>query len=238
MKKTLFLIAILASAPLCSAQRTGAATANGNCNIVISGNNDTLPSATLLSNRCGLSKEQTDKIVKLLNAVFAKRDAAIMNGKLDELLEIANRPEIVINGPVQGNVAGVNNGQQVVNYEGHPVKVTTQFDVPQPETKAGEHPRTAAKFYTDFPWENGQFAIICDRPCHTDNNSVCGLEGYNRTSWGAFSGQPNVGVLMFGRQFPAGVICLTSVTSEDDTPVKITGVFTLTAPTTPPKDHQ
>jgi hypothetical protein len=132
------------------------------------------------------------------------------------------------------NCAGINNGQQIVNkYEGVPVNVTTSFDVPQPTPSKDGHPRTAAKFYIDVPWKSGLFAIVCDRPCHSDNDSVCGLPGYNQPSWGTIPNEPNLAVLNFGRQFPAGFWRKTSVTSNDESPVIIIRVATLNAPSKP-----
>jgi hypothetical protein len=90
-------------------QTTGKASANGTCNAVNTGNSSTLRV------QCGVGKNQAEKIIRLLNAVLAKRDALQINAKLDELLDIANRPGIVINGPFQGNAAGINYGQQVFN---------------------------------------------------------------------------------------------------------------------------
>jgi hypothetical protein len=97
---------------------TGKATASGTCAVSHSGNND-----TIIIKNCGIGKEQADKIVKMLTAVLAYQKNNDRDAKLDELLELARRPQIIINGTVQGNVAGVNNGQQVYNQLGEPPSI-------------------------------------------------------------------------------------------------------------------
>jgi hypothetical protein len=112
-----FFVVVVGLASI-QAQQTGAATASGTCNIAISGNNNTLPSATLLSNRCGLSTEQVLQIVKLLNTVFTKRDAAQISAKLDELIELASKPSQTQNCVGSNCVQGTNYGSQTYNQYG------------------------------------------------------------------------------------------------------------------------
>jgi hypothetical protein len=133
-----------------------------------------------------------------------------------------------------GNCAGINNGQQIVNQYGDPpVKITASLDTPQPPPSPTGHPRASVKFYTDRNDNDGQFAVICDHACNAV--SMCGLEGYNQGEWGKIPGQPDVAAFLFHRQFPAAHWCVLTVESEDDQPVKIIAVKTLTLTNQPPK---
>jgi hypothetical protein len=122
-----FLMTFLMAFPLYSVgQTTGNATATGNCNIVISGNNNTVSSAYLQSNQCGLGKEQLDKLIRLLNGTLTKRDAAGINAKLDELLQIAERgQQTTVNAPVNQQNSGECN-QQVVGGNNNSVECAPQ----------------------------------------------------------------------------------------------------------------
>lgn len=114
------IFVILVGSFSAQAQKTGTATASGVCSIAISGNDNTLPSAALQANYCGLSTVQMMKIVSLLNTLFTKRDANQINAKLDELIALARKEgqQTVVNAPVtQSNIGGCN--QQVVGGNGN-----------------------------------------------------------------------------------------------------------------------
>jgi hypothetical protein len=128
MLRNLFAASLLYSSVLFAQNvtNTGKATASGTCAVSHSGNNDVIS-----INNCGIGKQQADKIVEMLKAVLANQKNDERDSKLDEMVELARRPQIVINGPVQGNVAGINNGQQVFNQLGEPPtikQVVAQID--------------------------------------------------------------------------------------------------------------
>jgi hypothetical protein len=116
---------VLAIAASGYAQSPGKPTAIGNCNIVISGNNNTVQTANALTGRCGIGKEQGNKIIQLLNTVLAKKDVGEINAKLDQLIAMAAKPALIVNCGNAGNCAGTNNGTQVYNQYGAPKLLMT-----------------------------------------------------------------------------------------------------------------
>jgi hypothetical protein len=126
------LVLLLATIPAIGQPKNGNATANGNCSIAISGNNNSTPIARDLTGNCGIGKEQGDKIIKLLNAVLAKKDLAQMSLKLDELLRVASQPiQIYQNtsGPNSPNIAGNGNQVTYTNTSQLPVLSKTQIQL-------------------------------------------------------------------------------------------------------------
>jgi hypothetical protein len=85
--------------------QTGSATAKGDCAVSHSGNYDTIK-----IENCGIGKEQGDKIIRLLRASLTKKDLAQINAKLDELIELAEKPTTQIQNCVGSNC--VQNGNQ------------------------------------------------------------------------------------------------------------------------------
>jgi hypothetical protein len=105
------LVLLLATIPAISQSKNGTATANGQCSIAISGDNNTVPTAKEMESACGVGKEQLEKIITLLNGVLTKRDLKQLNAKLDELIQIANKPvQICSNNIMSACVAGDNFG--------------------------------------------------------------------------------------------------------------------------------
>jgi hypothetical protein len=114
-----------------------------------------------------------------------------------------------------------------------PIRVTTSFDVPQPAPSEDGHPRASFRFYTDKTWIEGKFAIICDHECHL-TPQMCGLPGMNPgTEWGLVN--DTVPAIDFHRDFPSATYCLLTVESNDNEPVKVTAVKTLTLTNQKPK---
>jgi hypothetical protein len=128
----------------------------------------------------------------------------------------------------EGSACAQGPGSQATfnQYGAPPIKVTASLDTPQPPPSSTGHPRASVKFYTDRNDDDGQFAVICDRACKAV--SLCSLPGFNQGDFGSIPDRPDVAAFVFKRQFPAAYWCVLTVESEDDQPVKILGVKTLT----------
>lgn len=245
------LVSLIASAAILStaqAQKTGSATAIGNCNIVISGNSNTLPVANLRSDRCGLAKDQADKIVKLLNAVYTKRDAAQVNVKLDELIELASKPS-------EMNCVGSNcvqNGTQN-NYDDRTYGVPkplpnivglsqTQIaatprpaDPPKPRPGMPQNdtqyfPGVTVTFSVDAPFANPMFVVYCDRPCRPVRIFFVDAQGMGGFAGSGFpflgTNHPNIWVTEYGMQnmLTPGRFAQVELRSLDSEPISIVRV--------------
>jgi hypothetical protein len=216
------LVGIIVASAQTPAAKTGPAKAVGGCAVSHSGNND-----TIVIKNCGVGVAEIRKMENLLSELL--KDRAAFDLKADELLTLAASPSVYVNcSENSGNCSGINSGQQVITYNSPPVEVTTSFEnVERPKLSPEGRPRATAKFYVNRPWDSGLFAVVCDRPCHGYDESVCSFEGYSRPSWGYFTGEPNIVVLQFNRQVPAATWCRTAVESEDKELVHIVKVVLL-----------
>ncbi len=102
-----------------------------------------------------------------------------------------------------------------------PAKITTS-NVRKIAAGADGHPRAAIDFYTDRPDDYGQFEVSCDRACIPVD--VCILIGQNTTKFATVPDEPDIGVFLFQRQFPATTWCTLTVESRDEKPIEITAV--------------
>jgi hypothetical protein len=122
----LFLLTVAS----CLAQTAGSGKpeTRGSCSPAVTGDNN-----TFIFRYCGTDPEEGKRILRLLKAVA--QGETLANGKLDEVLEILNKPTklIVINNSA---LAG---------------------------TK--EHRQATIRFYTEDPVDRGQFEVECDRAC-------------------------------------------------------------------------
>ena len=130
MRLALAILLLFASCGSALAQKaTGTATTKAPCSPAVTGDHNTFKFTY-----CGDDPAEQKRIFRLLQAVASGE--LVTNTKLDEILEILNRP----------------------------TKITKSapFRVAAP---AGAHPRTAVNFHTDDPVDRGQFEVICDRAC-------------------------------------------------------------------------
>jgi hypothetical protein len=204
MRNTLVSLTLLVISTICLGQtKNGTATANGQCSIAISGNNNTVPTAKSFLDSCGIGKEQGEKIIQLLNTVFAKRDAVQINAKLNELIEIAKKPVSQVLNCVGSNC--VQNGSQF-NYDertyGVPKPLPDVINLRTDLVPSDSNPGVTVTFGINKPFSNPMFAIYCDRPCMPQAFSFGDGQGH---SW--WSGQdspflstnsPNIWVTQYG----------------------------------------
>lgn len=127
-----FTLAILAAAlPIPALAQPGSATANGMCSLANTGS-----SVSNVTIHCGIGQEQGQKMLAVLNKILANQlDFAVVMGKLDEIeaAQKAATQSTNVNCPNNaGNCAGVNNGQQVIQYG------------PVPFSLSGEQVKTAS----------------------------------------------------------------------------------------------
>jgi hypothetical protein len=124
MRTTLNTLLLLLLAVSTSAQtpKTGNATAAGTCNLANSGSN-----VTHIHIDCGIGQQQGKKIIELLNRALGNKDIAIINTKLDELIQVASRPATsnTLNCTGSNCVQGNNYGSQVLNQFGAPKLIMT-----------------------------------------------------------------------------------------------------------------
>jgi hypothetical protein len=108
----------------------------------------------------------------------------------------------------------------------HPIPHLSSFPDDRTDVRNG-HPMTFVKIKLDGLFDNPRFAVICDRPC---KGVELGVSGHSQLCNASIPGKPNFGVIypIAPNPFPAFVEAEFGVSSEDDVPVKILAVKTLT----------
>jgi len=201
------------------AQKPAGASATGNCNIVISGSNNTVTPATL-KGTCtnGITKEQADKFVQMLNAVLTKKDAALINAKLDELLKTASQPTFLQQCKDSACAQGPG-AQATLNQFGPPEpQITFTIDQADPERF-----RVRIRAVAETEWPNAALVVKCDRPCSGRDPERDGPTNYVATNEWVDPNNPNWAVLKI--VLPAVLAKGTNLTwwvySNDGKPINI-----------------
>jgi hypothetical protein len=131
MKIAFVVLLVFASCGLSFGQQTtGNATTEAPCSPAVTGGSNN----TFVFRYCGSDPEEAKRIRRLLDAIA--NGELVTNAKLDQVLEILNRPT--------------------------KMSVSASFVVAAP---AGGHPRAAVNFSTEDPVDRGQFEVVCDRAC-------------------------------------------------------------------------
>jgi len=233
-----------------TAQGAGPATANGTCNIAISGSNNTILSARM-DGQCGegISAAQAEKIVRLLNTLFSKKDGAQINAKLDELIEVAGKPSQALNCIGSNCVQnGILNNYDNRQY-GAPKPPPEIIDfsqtsappeegvAPGPSGSSGEwgpvaHPGVSMLFRVSAAFARPMFAVRCDHPCVASGFGV--RSSPDGGEYTAFSGaiplyrtsDPDVAVFGLGQVDPLmpNMTVHLTVRSVDSTPITVVAV--------------
>jgi hypothetical protein len=185
MKITQFVIATILSGYVALSQtNTGNVKQTGSCNAGNSGNNSTVTVTCT-----GIGKEQGDKIIKILNAALAQGD--LVNAKLDQLIDLANKPVQILNcvgsncvqGGTQNNYDNRTYGTRIpppaitgFHAEALPSSPIPTLDPKDPDysnqllqqsgvRKFDFNRGTQITFTVVSDFFNPMFAIWCDRPC-------------------------------------------------------------------------
>jgi hypothetical protein len=110
-----FLMLIALTGTIAVAQQqvkpeTSPATVNGSCSVANSGSNNKIDI------RCGIDREQAQKLVRLMNRVLAAKDQTAIMQKLDEILAAQSKSEKpVCDSTTMSNCALNNYGNQTIN---------------------------------------------------------------------------------------------------------------------------
>src|ERR1035437_5717331 len=225
----MFLFSIAAQA------QTGSAVAIGRCNLANSGNNN---SHVVIN--CGIGREQGKKIIELLNRALASKDLAQINAKLDELLQVAERPtpeQICIS----GNCATTNNGSQSINYSTPhpPPRITFTQQQLDPVANANamqksinpgiEHPGVQVTITLGEVFFNPAFIIKCSVPCAYSTSVVNGASSAQPLD---SPEDPTIAGVAYTipSQMYAGTIVTILLRSKDERP----GTATVVQPYIPP----
>lgn len=236
MRTAIFGLALISLCPcLATSQGSGPATANGDCSIAISGNNNLIPVATIQASRCGLAKEQMNKIIKLLNTILSNKDANQINTKLDELILIADKPA---NNQTCVGSNCVQNGS-LTNYDNRqfgapqppPVVTITKIEELSPlqpseashEGDLKQNPGTVVTFTIDRVFSTPIFVVFCDRPCQATDAAL--LDGASAPK-PLQTSNPSITGISLGAMSPVlpGESMTVNIRSMDKNPIKVLGI--------------
>jgi hypothetical protein len=217
------LVAILHGSSIAQTQKTGNATAT-TCSSATTGNNNKVVIT------CGIGREQGKKIIEILNHALASRDLATINSKMDELLQVAVRQPVLNQTCISGNCAGVNNGNQNINYATpHPPPQISSTQEPlaakadandmQKSMQPGiDRPGVRVTVTLSEVFYNPAFIVRCSVPCIFSGQSVNGVSSVQ--TLGSPTDPKIVGVAYTTpSQMMAGTILTLDLRSQDDTPI-------------------
>jgi len=225
-----FLVALsaLMAVPCWSQTTTGKATTSGPCSPAVSGNNNQF------TIKCpGINEEKGKRMLEILNKILANElDPEQVMAKLDEILKAVGTGSPIQNCPNGNCIGRDNNGLAVVNNYGLPLPNVTWTVVPMVDLgKPTTHPAVCLKMNIDKMFADPKFAVFCDRPCKSvgDELNVRG-GGYIQTEWGIIPDHPDVAGFVIDQPnpLPASSEFTACVESQDDEPVRILSVKTLT----------
>lgn len=100
--------------------------------------------------------------------------------------------------------------------------ITVSHDIPQPSTTMNGHPLTAVKFSVEREDYNGNYELVCDRPCRPV--SACSVAGLRPASLDNVKDNSTLALLFFHGHMPADTWCAVTIESMDYSPVTVTGI--------------
>ena len=130
-------------------------------------------------------------------------------------------------GPCSNIQVGGSNNQASTTCDAVPPTVRWLL-IATPQVTENTHPHVSAKIWLDRPYMDAKFAVVCDRPCDAVGNGNVG--GYNQVTYGKVPNHPDIAAFVINgpNPFPANTDYLLTVQSQDNNPVNIIAVKTLT----------